>query len=570
MSRPSLRTAGGFLAAALLMTLAACGTSNSATASGGSVTLVGGVQSEVNWWFPTDSAAACGTQNATTAALLYRPLLFISDTDGINFHRSIASGITVSNHDQTYTVHLNPKWHWSNGQPVTAQDAAYSYDIIRAANQPNAPWSDCFTGVGGMPSLWKSVTTPNAETLVVTTTEPVNPVWFEHNGLAQLIPIPKSVWDHSSTMTGELTYISKVANAPSNSVFKVVDGPYKIGTFVNDQYWTLLANPKYDGGHKATITKLLFEYETSSSTEFVALRRKTFATAGVPNSYYKDHKELTALGYKLSVSPYSFCFNYMVPNMSSAAPGIGNLFSHLYVRQALQMGIDQPAIIKDFDLGLAVETNGPVPALPKNQYYDPHITKYAYNLQAAKALLEAHGWSLQNGVMTKGAQKLQFTFLIASGSTTDTNIAQLIQYDWAKEGVKVTLDQLPFNQVVSTIAAPTNKDKWDMVWWGGGYCYVPNYYPLGTDLFTPNGGVNFGSYQSAEMTLLMKEAHTAPSSKSKQIMDEYQAYASKELPVLYMPTATSYQVTLPTVHGVTSQYNPITTDQWYNNWTIGS
>lgn len=560
---------GVVLAALLVATLAACGSPSASAPTAQTVTLVGGVQSEVNWWFPTDSAAACGTQNATTAALLYRPLLYISKTDGIDLRRSIAKSIRVTNHDRAFTVTLNPKWHWSNGTPVTSADAAYSYAIIRAANEPNAPWTDCFTGVGGMPGLWKSVTTPNPDTLVVTTTESVNPVWFEHNGLAQLIPIPKATWDQHHGITAEMTFINQVAKSPSNPVFRVVDGPYRIGKFVNNQYWTLLANPKYNG-HRATIKTLLFDYETSSASEFASLRRRVFATAAVPNSYYKDHQALTAEGYRLSVAPYSFCFNYMVPNMSPSAPGIGSLFSHLYIRQALQMGIDQPAIIKDFDLGLAVPTNGPVPALPKNQYYDPHITKYAYSIGAAKALLERHGWRLTHGVMTRGSQTLQFKFLIASGSTTDTNIAQLIQTDWGKEGIRVTLNQLPFNQVVSTIATPSNKNKWDMVWWGGGYCYVPNFYPLGTDLFTPNGGVNFGGYQSTEMTTLMREAHTAPLSQSQRILDQYQQYAAQNLPVLYMPTATTYEVTLPTVHGVTSQYNPITTDQWYNNWRIGS
>lgn len=65
-------------------------------------------------------------------------------------------------------------------------------------------------------------------------------------------------------------------------------------------------------------------------------------------------------------------------------------------------------------------------------------------------------------------------------------------------------------------------------------------------------------------------AHTAPPSQSHRTMDPYQQSAARNLPVLYMPMATTYEVTRPTVHGGTAQYNPITTDQWYNNWRIGS
>ncbi len=53
-------------------------------------------------------------------------------------------------------------------------------------------------------------------------------------------------------------------------------------------------------------------------------------------------------------------------------------------------------------------------------------------------------------------------------------------------------------------------------------------------------------------------------------MDQYQPSAAQNRRVLYMPTATTGEVTLPPVPGVTAQYNPLTTDQWYNNWRIGS
>ncbi|MDA8198553.1 MAG: hypothetical protein M0Z54_03835 [Thermaerobacter sp.] len=55
-----------------------------------------------------------------------------------------------------------------------------------------------------------------------------------------------------------------------------------------------------------------------------------------------------------------------------------------------------------------------------------------------------------------------------------------------------------------------------------------------------------------------------------RLMDQYQPSAAQNRRVLYMPTATTGEVTLPPVPGVTAQYNPLTTDQWYNNWRIGS
>ena len=551
--------------AAMIGLIAACGAAPVSAPVSHSVTLVGGIQSNINWWFPVSSSAGCSTTNATTAALLYRPLIYISNTDGIDFTHSIASSIGVTNHDQTFTVHLNPKWHWSNGAPVTSQDAAYSFAIIKAANNPKAPWNDCFTAVGGMPALWKSVTTPNSHTLVVTTTKPVGPRWFEHNGLAQLIPIPKTVWDKSSNMTTELSFILKVGAEPTNPVYRVVDGPYHIGKVVNNEYWTLLANPHYDG-HRAAVTKLVFEYETSTSSEYLGLRKGEFATATLPNSYYKDRGTLLRSGYQVTVAPYSYCENSIFLNMYPNAPG-GGVLSHLYVRQALEMGINQNALIKHFALGLGQPEYGPIPPQPKNQFYDPHLQHYPFNIHRGTRLLESHGWQMKNGVLTKNGKPLELNYLVQSGSITQSNMAEYLQSEWAQEGIKVTLTTEPFNQEVSTVASPSTRNKWDMFYVG--YCYYPNYYPSGTDLYTPGGGVNFGGYSDPAMTRLLDSIRVAPTAaRGRQLLDRYQQMAATQLPALYMPQTTSYMVTLKTVHGVPKSFDPITEDQWFNRLTL--
>lgn len=557
----------GAMTALLAMTalIAGCGVTPSTAAVGNSVTLVGGVQDNINWWFPISSSAGCNTTNAVTAALLYRPLLYISDTDAINFPDSIASSISISNHDRTYTVHLNPKWHWSNGQPVTAEDAAYSFDIIKAANNPKAPWQDCFSAVGGMPADWQSVTTPNPHTLVVTTTKSVNPNWFEHNGIAQLIPLPKAQWDKSSNMTQELDFILKAGAEPNNPVYRVVDGPYRIAKDVTNAEWTLVANPHYDG-HKPTVTKLYFEDVTSESSEYLGLRRGEFATATLPSAYDKSRYALTKSGYTVSTAPFSYCEDSIFLNMYPNAPG-GGILSKLYVRQALEMGINQPALIQDIYHGLGYPEYGPIPPKPTNQYYDAHLKHYAFNIQAGTRLLEAHGWTMQNGVLMKNGQPLTLNYLVDSGSTSAMNTAEYLQSEWGKEGIKITLTSTPFNQEVATVSSPSTRDKWDMFYVG--YCYYPDYYPDGTDLYAPGGGVNFGGYSDPAMTQLFNEIRVAPTTaRGQQLLDEYQQLAARQLPALYMPETNAYQVTLKTVHGVGKAFDPITEVFWYNRLSL--
>jgi peptide/nickel transport system substrate-binding protein len=568
----SRRWYGG--AAALLggfaLVLAGCGSGPSQAGSSVApglnnkvIKMVGGVQLEPNDYFPIVSAAACSVENASITSQMYAPLIFINNQDKIDYAQSVASSITPTKNDTVYTINLHHNWRWSNGTSVTAQDVVYAWQIIDASAQPKAPWEYCGVGAGGIPQDWKSVVATGPYTVTVTLNKPLNPVWFEYNGLSNLVPLPKQTWDKYSNMNQELAYINKISNSPSNAAFKVVDGPYAFGSYVNNEYWTLVANPKYTL-KKPTIKELLFEYETSNSNLFAGLRKGQFAYAGIPTSYVKDLKQLPSY-YKDENAPYSFCFNYIQPNLYSKAPGgIGPILSELPVRQALQLGIDQASIIKLYQ-GLAYQTYDPVPKLPNNPFFDKGLKNpYPYNIKRGIKLLEGAGWHMKNGVMTKNGKQLAFQFIVASGSNTDTNIAELIQSDWAKEGIKATIKEEPFNQVIAL-----TDTQYQVEWWGGGWCYGATD-PTGDQLFAANSPANIGMYNSPTMNRLVK-ASVAPQSPASatKTLDAYQAYAAKNLPVLYIPTSTTVQVVQNGLHGVNKYTNAISGYVEYNYWKVG-
>jgi ABC-type transport system substrate-binding protein len=62
---------------------------------------------------------------------------------------------------------------------------------------------------------------------------------------------------------------------------------------------------------------------------------------------------------------YSFAYRYMLFNFSAKAPaGIGRAVRDPAVRQALQMGVHQAAIIHDISDGYAEPCDGSVTSLP--------------------------------------------------------------------------------------------------------------------------------------------------------------------------------------------------------------
>lgn len=546
--------------------LAACG-SNSTPAAGGSPTAKvspGGTavialttQQSPNWFFPLRSAPTDTVTNEEVELMMYKPLIAVNGHDQLDYSRSLASSITWNSTGQVYTIHLNPKWHWSNGNPVTSQDVVFAYQIMKAASAANAPWVFWGQGFGGFPTIWKSVTAEGPHTVVVTLTGPRNPAWFVRNGLGQIVPAPASVWDkYPTNMTAELQYINSIANSPSNPAFHVVDGPYLFDGFQANNYWQFVPNPHYDG-HKSSLAKVVYQYETSSSSEFAALKTGTINVGSLPPSLVSAKGQLALDNV---VPAYIIGFNYIVPNQNNNAPnGIGKAFQQLPVRQALQMGIDQSAIINDFYHGFAVKDDTTLAPLPKTPFFDPALAKapYSFNPVAGKALLEKNGWHEVNGVMTKNGVALKFNLLYATGSNAGTDLAQLLKSDWAKEGIQVSLVSEPFNEVVSHGAV--NASSWAMLDWDqavGGWTYGTGY-PSGGGLFSTTGSENMGSYNSAAMDQLIQGTY-APGTTSQQLQHlyAYEEYAAKNLPVLFIPSPAETLVYSKNLQNVLAYFDP--------------
>ncbi|AUW93584.1 peptide ABC transporter substrate-binding protein [Sulfobacillus sp. hq2] len=558
--------------------LSGCGAATSASAHKSAATVVVAMtpQSSPNWFFPVISSTSYTEINAQVQYLMYKPLINLNKTNEVDYATSLAQRIRYNPEGTQYTITLGTRYKWSNGQPVTAQDVVFTWDLIKAAAANGAPWVYGASGSGGVPSDWKTVKAVGTHTVVITLNKPANPQWFIHNGLSQITPVPKSVWDkYPGSMTQELKYILKVSNSPTNPAYDVVDGPFKFQSWQPNDYWAFVPNPSY-GGHKATIGKLEFAYESSASSEFTGLKTGTVDVGYLPPSLWNTKKELASID-DFSTS-YLFGMNYLLLNMNPKAPGgIGRVFQHRYVRQALEMGIDQKGIIDSLYHGLGVATDGPVPAVPHTAFYDPALNTplYPYNPVAGEKLLEEHGWSLVNGVMTKNGQKLAFPFIYVSGSQTVANMAQLLKTDWAKEGIQVSLQSLPLDELLGE-AVPASAGRWAMAYWGAGWTYQLDYYPTGGNLFASGAGENSGSYDSRTMNALIQATYEPGTPTQIQSrMDAYEQWAAKDLPVLWMPwfpqgyaREVGLNVHAKNVHGTVSTFNPVTDFLYAQYWTV--
>lgn len=541
-------------------------TSQQTPQSGGTVDYALPTQTNINWYMPIVNSGYDSLYNFQLIDMLYKPLLWVNNQYKIDWNSSVASKVTYNSAGTVYHVFLNPKWHWSDGTPVTTKDILFTWKVIQAASAPNAPspWPYVGAGTGDIPNGVQSIVATGTYEFTVTLKKPANQQWFMYNGISQLTPLPAQAWDKYKNMTQELTYLGKNATNPSFDT--VVDGSFQLQSAKSSQSWTLVPNKTYDG-HKSLLKKFVFVYEGSNAAEFAGMKTGANNVGYLDLSQYGSRGSLTSQGDVISPG-YGFGFFDAELNMLPGNP-LGATFKQLYVRQALEMGIDQPQMNTSLNHGYAPPQYGPVPTVPKTQFLDPRLQQplYPFNPQKGKQLLEAHGWKMVNGVMTKGSQQLKFTLIYSGGSNLNTQTVELIKEDWAKEGVDVTLKPLPFATLEGEISNPKDAGSWGVAA-DQGIIYAGTY-PTGGQLFEPGGLDNFG-YSDPKENALIAATHQpyATAAQSNQAYDNYEYYTAQQLPVLWMNNNGSLSVHASTVHQSVKYGNPLTGISQFNYWWI--
>jgi peptide/nickel transport system substrate-binding protein len=110
-------------------------------------------------------------------------------------------------------------------------------------------------------------------------------------------------------------------------------------------------------------------------------------------------------------------------------------------------------------------------------------------------------------------------------------------------GIKLNLLPKPFNQVIEIAAAncvvARTSCAWDMGNWGGGWTFVPDYYPSGETLFMSGSGSNAGGYSSAQNDSMINATLTTGSLTP---IDQWQDFLARQVPVIWQPNG-AYQLT---------------------------
>jgi peptide/nickel transport system substrate-binding protein len=507
-----------------------------------------------NWILPISAPGFTQGENAIFGQALYRSL-YSYKLDGtaeynIDPRRSMAEAPVISNGGKTLTITLKDN-KWSDGTPVTTKDIQFWYDLVKANKDKWASYR-----AGGFPDNVADWTVKDDKTFSVTTTKVYNAAWFIDNQLNRITPVPRQAWDkdnQATTPAGAKKVFDTLTTAAkdpktydSNPLWKVNSGPWQLAKYVPNGEVTLAAQPAYTGEDKPKLANIVLKPFTGDDAEFNVLRAGQLDYGYVPAASVSQKGYLESKGYQ--VSPwYGWSVTYLQLNFNN--PKTGPLFQQPYLRQAMQMLVDQPTINKVIWSDMAAPTCGPVPSKPG--VTDASGCVYKFDPAAAKQLLESHGWKVtpdgqttcqdpaQCGPGVATGQPLTFTVTSQTGFAATTRMFAEIKSQMAKLGITLNIKEVPDSVAVTPACKPAEAAcSWDMSFFGSqGSWYYPAF-ASGERLFATGAPVNLGSYSNPEADKLIEATQFTGDASA---LKAYNDFLAKDLPVLWMPNPV-YQV----------------------------
>ena len=296
--------------------------------------------------------------------------LFKANPDLNSVKPDLASSYKVSKDRKTVTITLKSGLKWSDGKPLTAEDVIWSMNSVLRAAQVNSIYGSTFKQIEGGAAVnatnktTMSGITAKGNVITISLLSPLNtliPV------LGQFMILPKH-----SLVDADLLKIA------TNAFWKapVVSGPYKVGTFSQGNFITLVPNDNYEGP-----TPKISEINIIVSANVVAdakAGKLDYFTTNDPETIRAMGAVDTHKGSAITV-PY---YRYFIFNMTQA----NNPFKDIKAREALKYGVDWRRLVPAIypKLGKVINS-GVMSGMP---HHDASIGNYKFNKAKAIALLK--------------------------------------------------------------------------------------------------------------------------------------------------------------------------------------
>jgi peptide/nickel transport system substrate-binding protein len=424
--------------------------------------------------------------SSEVAGNVYEYLVATNPVDG-SFVPGLADTWDIEPDGLTYTFKINPNATWQDGQPVTADDVAFSFDITLAEDTLSPRR-------GAVDLMLDSYTVVDEKTIQFLAKDRF--ATFLENTVALVAIMPKHIWQDVPAAD----WGTDPGSTGQDPARVVGSGPFKFVEWVQEDHVTLEKNADYwDPNFVPTIDTFTFRVipEASAATQALLTGEIDFTDIS-----FAEAPELTENPDLNVVAHDTTNVNWYAANQD---PSKTELFVDPKVRQALMYALDRKLLAEQVYNGYAIQADGTQPVLSVAYRPEEINTVYDYNVELANQLMEEAGWVDEDGdgVREKDGVKFEFECLFSEGVATYEQQLPYMQQAWAEIGVNMKPTAVPFTALLDG----TDTGNYDMAVFGFQWSIDGGQIDMFGCDFVPPQGFNSMRYCNPEYDELAQAAN---------------------------------------------------------------
>jgi peptide/nickel transport system substrate-binding protein len=388
-----------------------------------------------------------------TVGTLVRPAGCRSSDCAITFE-----GATVEMDQLSAQFTLLPGLKWSDGEPLTADDSVYAFELTTDPDTPTPRWltdrTAKYEAIDDLNLLWTAV-----------------PGFLDSTYFTNFLsPLPRHAWSEYAA--------AELIEWEGSSIAPIGWGPYVIQEWLPADHIRLTRNPLYhrvDEGLPYFDTLVFRMVSNNSNANITSLLT---GECDVLQTQLDDQMELvlelSSAGQLKAEPVLGTVFEHMDFNILPAETYEGfaatGAYAQIEFRQAMAMCTDRQAVVDTVMFGQSLVLDTYLP--PSHPLFNGDVRSYPFDVAAGSALLESLGWVDIDGdpATPRTAQAIagvpDGTVLEMNYWTTDgtqrQQATQILQQSMSECGIQVHLEYWQASEFFSNDDSPLWRRRYDL------------------------------------------------------------------------------------------------------------
>lgn len=409
--------------------------------------------------------------------------------------------------NQNFTIKIHPDANWTDGEPVTADDAIFTLNLV-ANPKTETSVGNYLTVIEGLDDSGKlaegdteipSVKKVDDKTFTFKTKQPVDPNLVKEQLGSKFMILPKHV-------LGDVKP-EDLSKDPFMQKPTVTNGPFKFIQYKKDQYVEYEANKDYYKG-EPKLDKLFVKIMPAANlvAQLQTGELSMNAAGGIGKIAAQDFE--TVQKFENVTTKFDKTYGYQTIMFNTQSENVGDA----KIRQAIAYAINRQAIVDKLLKGQGEVVDGPYTSV--SPYLDKDAQKYTYDPEKAKQMLQEAGWDFNKAL----------NVTVPTGNKVREQSADLITQDLEAIGLKVKTTTYDF----PTLLANARKGAFDLMFIG----FTNTLDPDVSSIYKTGSSSNYPKYSSKQTDELLAAGKAEPDvEKRKAIYSELQKIWNEDLPV---------------------------------------